>query len=368
MAIPNLSALPAVKTLEECADFSQTVKPFLPQLYELPNKILDNITNPQALLHVYVETNPLIFGFAVSIFLAAVFLVVAELNRNWSQVDRAWSILPNLYIGHLALWARLAGVPSERIEFVLAATTLWSARLTYNYARKGGYSIGSEDYRWVIVRSKVPAWAFFILSVTFIAFIQSILLFALSAGPGYIILLTSYFEPEVNTSDSAYCMIMLALVVSEYISDGQQWAYQEAKRRYLKDAKDAKVPEGYTQADLDRGFITSGMWSYSRHPNFAAEQLIWFVLYQWSCYASRVITSWAFGGIVSLMLIFQGSTWLTERISKGKYSEYKHYQANVAAFMPTTLAPYKPAGPPQPKIIKTSELAEKQSKKQKRSN
>ncbi|KAL2752509.1 hypothetical protein ACRALDRAFT_2044308 [Sodiomyces alcalophilus JCM 7366] len=361
MTIPKLSALPPLEKLEECADFSKTVSPFLPQLYDLPHKILENITSPQGLLRVYIETNPLIFGFGVSIFLSVVFLVAAEWNRNWSQVDRAWSFLPNLYIGHLALWARLAGVPSERIEFVLAATTLWSARLTYNYTRKGGYNIGSEDYRWAIVRSKVPGWAFFILNVTFISFIQNILLYAISAGPGYIILLTSYFEPEVIMSDWVYCMIMLALVFSQYISDGQQWAYQEAKGRYLKEAK---VPHGYTQADLDRGFITSGMWAYSRHPNFAAEQLIWFVLYQWSCYASRVITSWAFAGSVSLMLLFQGSTWLTEVISRGKYPEYKHYQANVAAFMPTTLSPYKPAGPPQPKIIKTSELAEKYNKKQ----
>lgn len=156
-------------------------------------------------------------------------------------------------------------------------------------------------------------------------------------------------------------MIIIGLIVSEYISDGQQWDYQAAKARYRTDGR---VTHPYTKADLDRGFVTSGLWAYSRHPNFAAEQLVWFVLYQWSCYASRVITSWAFAGSVSLMLVFQGSTWLTELISTGKYPEYKHYQANVAAFMPTTLTPYRPAGPPQPKIIRTSELADKLNKKQ----
>lgn len=145
MTIPNLPALPHVGKLEECADFSKTVSPFLPQLYDLPNKILENITNPQGLLQVYVETNPLIFGFAVSIFLGAIFLVAAELNRNWSQVDRAWSILPNLYIGHFALWARLAGVPSQRIDFVFAATTLWSVRRLLVPALSGGAGMHVSD-------------------------------------------------------------------------------------------------------------------------------------------------------------------------------------------------------------------------------
>lgn len=35
------------------------------------------------------------------------------------------------------------------------------------------------------------------------------------------------------------------------------------------------------------------------------------------------------------MLLFQASTWLTERISAGKYPEYKEYQARVGKFYPS---------------------------------
>ena len=134
--------------------------------------------------------------------------------------------------------------------------------------------------------------------------------------------------------------------------------YQSAKKEYRESGK---VRRGYTQADLERGFITSGLWAYSRHPNFAAEQTIWFVLYQWSCYASKVLYSWTGLGSLSLILLFQGSTILTESISSGKYAEYKHYQKQTGAFMPSFTA-YKSPGP---KIIRTSELAKKQKTKQK---
>lgn len=119
-------ALPLLKSVEDCSDYVKTVEPFLPQLYDFPGKVLENIASPSGLQRVYLETNPLISAFAVSVFLSVIFLVVSEINRNFSQVDRMWSILPNLYVIHLAVWARLAGLPHSRVDLVAVATTLWS--------------------------------------------------------------------------------------------------------------------------------------------------------------------------------------------------------------------------------------------------
>ncbi|KAH7328578.1 DUF1295 domain-containing protein [Stachybotrys elegans] len=354
MAVPN------IKSLQEAVDYSKTVEPYLPQLYELPTRLM-SARSLQDLGQVYVETNPLMTGLAVSIALSAVVLVVSEINRNYSQVDRLWSILPNLYILHIAYWARLAGLPHSRIDLVAVFSTLWSIRLTYNYWRKGGYNIGSEDYRWMIIQKYVPGILWFIFNVTFISFIQSVLLFAFSCVPAYIILLTTKFEPSITAADTFYFFIEVALVASEWVSDGQQWNYQTAKHKYLKDAQ---LPKDYAQADLDRGFITSGLWGYSRHPNFFAEQAIWFMLYQWACFASNTLYSWASAGSVSLFLLFQGSTWLTEAITSGKYPEYKEYQKQVGMFIPMSLKPYE-TPKRQPKVIRTSELAKRQQQKEK---
>ena len=119
-------ALPVLQALEDCSDFSKTVEPFLPQLYELPQKIIETISKREGFLDLYLTTNPLIFGFALSLVLGAVFLVVAEVNKNYSQVDRAWSILPAIYIAHFDIWARLSGIPSHRIDAALLFSTLWS--------------------------------------------------------------------------------------------------------------------------------------------------------------------------------------------------------------------------------------------------
>lgn len=47
-------------------------------------------------------------------------------------------------------------------------------RLSYNYWRKGGYSVGSEDYRWQILREKIAPPLFFVFNVLFISLAQSV--------------------------------------------------------------------------------------------------------------------------------------------------------------------------------------------------
>jgi hypothetical protein len=167
-------AMPIIKTLTDCASYSTTVEPYVPQLYALPEQILANIGDLEALKNIYASTNPIISGFAFSLALFPIFLVVSEVNRNWSQVDRVWSILPTLYHIHYAVWARMNGLETQRVDNVMAFSVLWSIRLTFNYWRRGGYQIGSEDYRWNLIKGWIGTPAFFILNILFTSSVQSV--------------------------------------------------------------------------------------------------------------------------------------------------------------------------------------------------
>ena len=167
-------ALPLVKTLPECADYFKTVEPFLPQYYDLPHKVAAHITDPQALKALYVNTNPLMTALAfATMFVTPIVLAVSEINRNYSQVDRLWSLLPAIYNVHYAVWAHLNGLPTMKLDHVMAVSIIWGARLTFNYWRKGGYQVGSEDYRWNIVKDYVGP-GMFIFNVTFISLGQNV--------------------------------------------------------------------------------------------------------------------------------------------------------------------------------------------------
>ena len=92
--------------------------------------------------------------------------------------------------------------------------------------------------------------------------------------------------------------------------------------------------------------------------------MVWFAMYQWSCYSTKVLYSWAGLGSVSLIFLFQGSTWLTEMLSAKKYPEYKEYQKQVSMLVPVSFSGYT-APDRAPKVIRTSELEKKLEEKSK---
>jgi hypothetical protein len=80
---------------------------------------------------------------------------LAEITRNCSQVDKIWSIVPIAYVWYIAV----AGGLGDRAILMAVLVTLWGARLTYNFSRRGAYTwkfwTGEEDYRWEVLR-KMP--------------------------------------------------------------------------------------------------------------------------------------------------------------------------------------------------------------------
>lgn len=336
VAPPAGLSLPIIKTLSDCASWSKTVEPYIPQLYALPDQIVANIGDVEALKSIYAATNPVISGFAFSLALFPIFLVVSEINRNWSQVDRVWSILPTLYHIHYAVWARVNDLPTAKVDHVMAFSVVWSIRLTFNYWRRGGYQIGSEDYRWNLIKGWIGTPAFFLLNILFTSSVQSVLLFAVTT-PAYLLLLTSRIDPGVTVVDTTISRFLIFLVAIEFIADQQQWNYHQAKGAYQRTAK---PQPGYSRAQLDRGFNTSGLWKFSRHPNFAAEQTIWVTLYAWAAYSTGSWWNWTAAGALAYLSVFAGSTPLTEYISAGKYPEYKVYQQKVGRFLPSVFGSY----------------------------
>ncbi|TQS38663.1 hypothetical protein Golomagni_00827 [Golovinomyces magnicellulatus] len=350
-------ALPIFNSLACCCSYEKTVTPYLPQLYKLPTKFLQSWNSSNELKELYLSINPFISALAFSIFFAFLFFVSSVINQNYSQVDRFWSILPSVYNLHFVIFARLSNLQTTRLEVVFIIGVLWSTRLTFNYYRKGGYSIGSEDYRWEIIRKVMNPLQLFIFNIFFISLTQSVLLFLITT-PSYIILLAAQVSPKISAADYVFASVLIALIAIELISDQQQWGefklfkpsnlytilsltlyffiilpidFQEAKRKYNENSE---LPRGYKKEDLDRGFLSRGLWSLSRHPNFVAEQAIWIVIYLHGCWTTKTLFNWTSCGVVSYLLLFQGSTVLTEKISAAKYHEYVEYQKKVGKFLP----------------------------------
>ena len=91
-------------------------------------------------------------------------------TKDTSWVDRIWSVVPIVYAW---VFASGAGFADMRLNVIAALITLWGARLTFNFARKGGYAPGGEDYRWEILRARMKPWQYQVFNIVFIVIIMA---------------------------------------------------------------------------------------------------------------------------------------------------------------------------------------------------
>jgi steroid 5-alpha reductase family enzyme len=121
--------------------------------------------------------------------------------------------------------------------------------------------------------------------------------------------------------------VMLILIGVETIADQQQYDFQTEKYRRIKNGEKL-------DGDYGQGFCTSGLWALVRHPNYAAEQGIWLAFYLFSVSASDRWLNSSLTGAILLLLLFQGSSDFSEKISAGKYPAYSRYQQAAGRFLP----------------------------------
>jgi steroid 5-alpha reductase family enzyme len=235
---------------------------------------------------------------------------------EYSWVDRIWSIVPVAYV---AVIAGSAGFADARLDTMLGLVALWGARLTFNFARKGGYARGGEDYRWEVLRGRMSSWQFQVFNVFFIVIYQNVILLLITL-PAYT---ASLHRSPFGVGDVVAAVVFLAFLVGETVADQQQWNFQGWKR--------SEIAAGRAP---DRRFVRSGLFRYSRHPNFFFEQAQWWVVFAFGAVAAGSVLQWTVVGAVLLTLLFVGSTRFTESISVSRYPEYTQYQRQTSAVVP----------------------------------
>lgn len=242
--------------------------------------------------------------------------LLSLLTREYSWVDRIWSIVP---IAYLAVFAAKAGWDDTRLNVMFGLTVAWGARLTYNFARKGGYRPGGEDYRWEVLRGRMSGGQFQLFNLFFITVYQNLILLLICL-PGHT---ARQHQGGFGPADIGLTVAFLLCLIGETVADQQQWNFHAWKR--------AEVAAG---RQPEPRFLQTGLFRYSRHPNFFFEQAQWWLIYGFGAAAAGTPLISTIGGAVLLTLLFVGSTRFTESITRSKYPEYADYQARTSAVVP----------------------------------
>lgn len=249
--------------------------------------------------------------------------IASLITKDTSWVDRIWSIVPVVYVWIFAISGIVEGLDPTRLIVMALLVTAWGARLTFNFARKGGYT-GMEDYRWAILRGRMKPWQFQLFNLFFIVLYQNALLVLITL-PAYI----AWQHPAPFTGwDAVFAALFAAFLVGEFVADQQQWNFHQAKKA--------------AGGTLEPGFVTSGLFRVSRHPNFFFEQAQWWAFYVLGATAAVAAglgfwggaINWTIAGAALLSLLFIGSTIFTESITASKYPAYADYQRATSMLVP----------------------------------
>ncbi|KAJ2328866.1 hypothetical protein GGI00_004086 [Coemansia sp. RSA 2681] len=271
-------------------------------------------------------------------------------RRNYSIVDRVWPLFPLMLVVQWMYHQHSVSQQFSSKALVAASlVTAWSLRLTYNSIRRGDYALGAEDYRWAYVRKwfdcvlgthgvlRTVGWE--VYNFGFISLFQLGLLYQISVPVRQVITTTVGDSEDVwSISQVALVVLMSLLLVAEAIADQQQYEFQRLKRPGALES--AEIDRDYAQsrsAEVKAGFVYSGLWRFTRHPNLFCEQVFWTTMALFAAAVTATAGKCEYNLLVGpalLIALMWGSVELTESISLAKYPLYRAYQLKTSRLVP----------------------------------
>lgn len=229
--------------------------------------------------------------------------------RNSSFYDAYWSVIPPL----LALfWMYCAPGAAEagRTWLVTGLVWFWAIRLTTNWAVHWG-GLSHEDWRYPIVRARAGKAA--LLADLFGIHLFPTFQVFLGCLPVYVVM--NRATAPLNALDVLAFAVTLGAILIETIADLQLHAFI------------ARRQPGQ--------FITSGLWGWSRHPNYFGELSFWWGLMLFGLAAAPDQWLWLVPGALAMTAMFVfASIPLMDQRSVARRPAYADYMRRVSALVP----------------------------------
>ncbi len=249
----------------------------------------------------------LLLGWAFAASLQLVLYVVQRRTGSATVVDAGWAAS---LVGIVLLYAAFGdGEPEHRLLVAVMATVAFG-RLTIHVAQRVG---GEEDPRYAALRERWQARG-----------VEQRRMFVLFQAQALIaaILSLPFLAAAFNDHDGLEALEWIGVAVwlvgacLEALADRQL-----ARFRRSSGARDS--------------VLDSGLWRYSRHPNYFGQWLTW-------CGYALVglAAPWGWVGLVAPVLMLCSILFVTglppleERLLRSKGDAYRAYQRRTSAFVP----------------------------------
>ncbi len=253
-----------------------------------------------ALVDVLVVVLLTLFGYVTTLFVVGLFL-----RRN-DIADVAWG--PGVLLAGLTA-VLVSGARDIPVLIVLGCVSLWAVRLgvrIFLRNRKKG-----EDYRYRAWRESWGRW-FFVRSYLQVYLLQGFLM----AVVGYPLIHLAVF----GTGEYAWAFLIVG---------GAVWL----SGFYFEVVGDVELDRFMRLPENKGKLLTTGLWRYSRHPNYFGEVTMW-----WGVWLMILSTPFGVVALVSpitiTLLILRVSGIPMLEVKLREHPEWAAYAERTSAFIP----------------------------------
>lgn len=245
-----------------------------------------------------------LYGLAIMLAMGFVTWLYSLYRKNVNIVDSLWSLM---FLAGAVTFTVLAGELNERNILLLSLVTVWSLRLSsFLTLRNWGED---EDRRYREIRANNEPY-FKLKSLYIIFGLQALLAWIIS-----IPLLTAISSTaEIGLIEIIATAIWVTGFLFEATADQQLYRFK-------------------SNPDNKGKVLDSGLWAYSRHPNYFGEFLIWWGFFLFALSAGAWWTVFS-PLLMTLLLLKVSGVSLMEKGITERRSQYREYIESTNAFFP----------------------------------
>lgn len=210
--------------------------------------------------------------------------VASRVLHNSSCYDPYWSVLPPFLVGFWLLAATdVAGVDDGRVVLLVIVVLVWAVRLTGNWLYDWP-GLHHEDFRYPGVRERAGRFEL-LADLVGIHLVPTLIVF-LGLVPAYAVL-TRPGDP-VNWLDAVATLVGIGAAMLQLVADAQM-------RKFIRHRQPGQAME-------------SGLWAWSRHPNYFGEVSFWWSLALFGIAGAPQDWWWLVVGGVAMTVMFQAAS------------------------------------------------------------
>ncbi len=253
--------------------------------------------------------HPILTAFIVDVIATVIIFSISVFFKNTSLYDPYWSFIPIPIILYWLITADNYPTITIRQIVIIAIVAIWGIRLTFNWIR-GWKGLNHEDWRYTKFREEKPS-LFWFINFTGLQMMPTLIVF-LGCIPIYFGIIST--SSTFTVFDIIGIIIALGATILETVADEQLRNFVKKKQK--------------------NEFMTKGVWSVTRHPNYFGEVSFWWGMFFFAI-ANGVSTLWVVVGPISMTILFLiVSIPLMENRLMKKYPGYTDYKSRVSSFIP----------------------------------